>query len=101
MGRLPAVAALMGILAAPLPLHAEGGPVGAIRGTVTDHDTGAPLARARVAVLELPLGGFSADDGTFLIEHVPPGAYMLALTHEGYERRILTEVAVTGGRITE
>lgn len=98
---LPSVAALMGILAAPLPLHAQGGPAGAIRGTVTDHDTGVPVARARVAVLELPLGGVSADDGTFLIEHVPPGSYMLVLTHEGYERRILTEVAVTGGRITE
>jgi TonB-dependent receptor len=99
---LPAlVAALLGIVAAPLPLRAQGGPVGAIRGTVTDHDTGAPLARARVSVMELPLGGFTGDDGAFLIEHVPPGSYMLALTHEGYERRILTEVAVTTGRITE
>ncbi|HXU10352.1 MAG TPA: TonB-dependent receptor, partial [Candidatus Binatia bacterium] len=51
--------------------------------------------------MELPLGGFTGDDGTFLIEHVPPGSYMLALTHEGYERRILAEVAVTTGRITE
>ena len=99
MRRSLLAAALLGIVAAPL--HAQGGPVGAIRGTVTDHDTGAPLARARVSVMELPLGGFTGDDGTFLIEHVPPGSYMLALTHEGYERRILAEVAVTTGRITE
>ena len=99
MRRSLLAAVLLGIVAAPL--HAQGGPVGAIRGTVTDHDTGAPLARARVSVMELPLGGFTGDDGTFLIEHVPPGSYMLALTHEGYERRILAEVAVTTGRITE
>jgi len=87
--------------AAPVCARAEGGPAGAIRGSATDHDTGAPLPRVRVMLLELPLGGVSDEDGTFLIEHVPPGSYTLALSREGYERRMLAAVSVSGGRMTE
>src|SRR5262245_32944546 len=81
--------------------RAEGGPSGAIRGTVTDRDGGAPLPRVRVAVLEIPLGAVSDDDGNFLIEHVPPGSYTLSLSRDGYEKGLLTGIAVSGGRLTE
>src|SRR5262245_20252952 len=97
----PAVTMLLLIVSIHSPLLAEGGPVGAIRGTVTDHDSGAPLAQVRVSVLELPLGAISGADGTFLIEHVLPGSYTLALSRDGYDRSLLTNVAVSGGRMSE
>jgi TonB-dependent receptor len=76
-------------------------PAGAIRGTVVDADFQSPLAEARVSVVQLAQGTLSSDDGTFLLQGLPPGTYTLVVYKDGYERQIIPDVAVGVGRMTD
>jgi iron complex outermembrane receptor protein len=61
-----------------------GQPMGRIEGTVTDAETGEPLAGANVQVSKTLLGAAADERGRFIIRRVPPGMYMLNVTFIGY-----------------
>lgn len=67
---------------------------GTIRGTVTDPETGAPVAGATVLVLGTDLGALSEVDGTYVIEGVPPGAYQVqVLVYDQPAQTVAVDVA--------
>src|SRR5258708_34419121 len=64
-----------------------------IRGKVVSVDRGGPLARVQVAVLveaqrEALAMGITVKDGSFVIQGLAPGHYILRLTPVGY--RLIT-----------
>jgi len=72
---------------------------GSIAGTVTDADSGEPIAGARV-MARLPDDhhffriAFSGDDGTYLIEELIPGEYNLECDKGGYQQADYPEPVV-------
>ena len=74
-------------------------PAGAISGSVTN-EVGGTLSYAHVALPEINRGSITKRDGTFLIENLPDGDYLLVVSHVGYqpsEKR----VTVIAGQRTE
>ncbi len=53
------------------------------QGKIVDN-TGAPLVGAHVQLLELKVGDFTAEDGSFLLEKVPFGNYTMQVSYIGY-----------------
>lgn len=99
--RAVAVILLLVILAAVPALSQEKPAGGVLRGTVYDKDFGVPLGRVRVTVVETGYSTFTNQDGVFLLEGLPPGAYTLTFTKEGFDRALATGVSVTVGRMTD
>ena len=90
------VAALLAFAAAPAWGQAT------VAGTVTDADTGAPLAGAAVQVFSEggvePVAGRSTDaDGAFLIDRLAAGAYTLNVQFVGYGAQALDFEVAEGG----
>jgi len=85
------------------PLRAQSVPTlsGAIRGTVSDADFDTALPRARVTIVEAFLTTLTDDSGHFVFERVPPGAYSLSITRDGYQRTVVTDVLVAPGALAE
>lgn len=83
--------ALGTIVGSATPGAAQGGTT--LSGTVTQGDTGLPMAGALVVIDELRLETRTAEDGTYRFEKVPPGAYHVGVRAEGYTTR-RTEVRV-------
>ena len=61
----------------------------AVRGTVVDKETGAPLAYATLSVVDslyqITAVGTSQEDGSFHLEKIPYGRYNLVATFIGYK----------------
>ncbi len=89
------------ILLPSIAAHAQTVGIGAVRGTVWDHDLDVPLSGARVSIAGTNLVAVSNQDGAFLLERVPAGMHTVVVSKDGYERQVLSAVAVTGGQITE
>jgi hypothetical protein len=71
---------------------------GTLSGTVTDDDTGDPIAGALVEI-----GGQSdttAADGTYSIASVPVGTYDVTASKAGYTSSTVNDVAITDGNTT-
>ncbi len=62
---------------------------GRIRGTITDSTTGQPLAYTNVLLQGTQLGGVTNSEGFYHIAAVPPGNYVLVISHLGYETRVV------------
>lgn len=95
---------LLGLLlaAGSVPLsQAQGQATGGIRGTVLDRELGSPLPGVRVWVVGTSLAALTSAQGTFLLPQVPIGAYSVSFTKAGYDRQLLTAVAVSEGRLTD
>jgi outer membrane receptor protein involved in Fe transport len=75
--------------------------LGGIRGSVRDKDFGTPLAGVRVLVAGLPLGSVTQADGTFLLDRVPVGRYLLSFSRDGYERATVSDVTVLAGQLAD
>ena len=78
---------------------------GIIRGTVTDHATGEPIAAVNIFVLEpdgtiTNRGAFSNADGEYVIINVPEGRYLLRATMLHYKTMEVQELLVTAGETT-
>ena len=58
-----------------------------------------PWMKTWIGVVEHPFHAVSAEDGTFVIEGLPPGTYTLAVWHEAYDEREI-EVTVASGEAT-
>ena len=54
---------------------------GIISGTLTDIQTGTPLASANISVLDTRIGTVSNQDGKFEIANVPFGQYVLEVSY--------------------
>ncbi|MBS1260979.1 MAG: hypothetical protein MAG453_00296 [Calditrichaeota bacterium] len=65
-----------------------------LRGVVSDAETGRPLTGANVVIEGARLGAATDLDGAYLIFNVEPGAYRVAVTMLGYERRTVSDVNV-------
>jgi hypothetical protein len=86
------------------------GPKGSIIGTVTDRDTGAPVAGVAAGVgglatdpsFETYLAGTSDADGRYAITRVPPGTYSKVgfRSPAGYDRATLPATVVAGQAAT-
>lgn len=72
---------------------------GAVAGTVTSAETGAPLPSVNVALEGTERGTATDADGQFEIAQVPPGTYTLRASFVGYETAARS-VAVRAGETT-
>jgi hypothetical protein len=67
---------------------------GKIRGTVKDADSGNPLPYADVIIQGTQMGTAVDENGRFFILGVPPGLYMVEVSHMGYQTKIVRDVFV-------
>ena len=74
---------------------------GSIRGIVYDSDFDAPLAAAKVSLVETDETVTTTEEGNFLFSQVPPGTCTLVFSKEGYTRQVKADVVVSPGQITE
>ncbi len=70
----------------------------ALRGRVTD-STGAPLAEARVIILEASRSTRTDADGRYLLSSVPDGTYGVSFSAIGYRPRVI-RVTIRGQDVT-
>src|SRR5438874_10902557 len=75
---------------------------GEIRGTVVDAENKAAIASASVAVRRqsdstLVAGAIVRPDGSFRIEGLRPGAYILRVTMIGYKTQVTPALTITAG----
>lgn len=74
---------------------------GTLRGSVWDSDFDVPVAGATVLIVETAQGTLSSDQGSYVIENVPPGTYTVSFTKDGYGRQVRAGVVITGGQLTD
>ncbi len=92
------------VLALSLPVFGQG-TTGTIRGTVSDADTGQPIAAVNLVLLNSDgsitrYGSFSGADGSYTTINVPPGRYNLRAAMLGYKTYEVTGLLVTVGVTT-
>jgi iron complex outermembrane receptor protein len=92
-----AVAALVVVLAAPLPAQE---PTGSITGQVTDALTQQPLSGVTVRIEGTRREASTRNDGGFVLTGVAPGSYRLRATRIGYAP-LSQDVTVTAGAVVE
>ena len=73
---------------------------GVIKGRVLNHETQAPLAGVSVSVAGTNLNGRSGSDGSYVIEGLPLGYFVLAFERDGFYPETRSDVIVRSGRIT-
>jgi hypothetical protein len=100
--RILIVAVLTLIVA--IPVHGQG-TTGTIAGKVTDQKTGEAIAGARVLLYRpgssrVLVGSFTARDGSYRIENVPPGRFSLTATVDSHVPVRVEDVLVTVGLTT-
>lgn len=73
--------------------------LGAVHGTVVDA-SGAPVSRAQIALSQenrpSQIEAKSNDSGSFTIEHVPPGAFLLVITAPGLAPQTVSGTVAAG-----
>jgi hypothetical protein len=70
---------------------------GLLVGDVVARETGAPLAHAMVSITSAGRQTFTSDGGTFGFREVPPGRWMLHVTHLGFAPAdLVVEVPASG-----
>ncbi len=88
-------------IASARPAESQDLGAGALRGSVYDKDFSVPIAQARVVILEAGLATVTGTDGNFLFQRVPAGSYTIAISKDGFERLIQTDVVVVPGQIAD
>src|SRR5690606_1019472 len=76
---------------------------GTVSGRLTDAETGAPLAGARVEAVtgaRVVASAFSGTDGAYRLTNVPAGTYVLVVTLLGYETQRIEGIRVIAGETT-
>ena len=68
--------------------------VGKITGTVTNQETGKPLAGVNITVVGSDIGAATDQKGRYFVRSVPPGKYQLTASHIGFKTVLVKEVAV-------
>lgn len=85
---------------AGVPGRAGAQGTGTVTGTVTDAETGEPVAYASVVPYGTTLGAMTMSDGSFTIRGVPAGKYELRVLMMGYARSQKAGVEVQPGATT-
>ncbi|MCB0844970.1 MAG: carboxypeptidase-like regulatory domain-containing protein, partial [Bacteroidetes bacterium] len=70
---------------------------GRLTGTVTDAETGEALAGATITIIGTYSGGFSNEDGSFLIKDIKPGDYSVKFSYIGYAEKIYNGITIPEG----
>ncbi len=73
---------------------------GAISGSVTSSETGAPLPGANVLISGSVLGASTNSDGKFNISSISPGSYMITVLYVGYQEAKQTVTVTQGQTVT-
>ena len=73
---------------------------GTVTGQVTDGQSGGSVAAVQVYISSLDLGGLTQQNGRYLLQNVPPGAYTLTVARIGY-RTVEAQITVGGGQTVE
>jgi hypothetical protein len=75
----------------------------ALRGTVSDAQSGSPLPGVYVIAIDTdPVMGVTTDiDGNFRLENVPVGRHTVQITLMGYEPQILSNLLLSSGKDLE
>ncbi|MDZ7343937.1 MAG: TonB-dependent receptor [candidate division KSB1 bacterium] len=75
----------------------------ALRGKITDAQTGEPLPRANVVVTGTNFTGGAAsnNDGFFEVRNLAAGVYSVSVSFMGYEKQTLERVALNAGESRE
>jgi iron complex outermembrane receptor protein len=70
-----------------------------ITGNITDSETGESLPGVNVIVPELSKGTYSGNDGTYRIENLPVGNFIIRFSYVGYQT-VVKKVKLTGNPVT-
>jgi TonB-linked SusC/RagA family outer membrane protein len=89
--------ALVATAVAPATGLAQRG--GAVRGKVTEEETGAPIPSAQVTIDGTRLGALTGNDGTYRIAGVPAGSHMVRVARIGYAPQTRTVQVAEGGEL--
>lgn len=73
---------------------------GQITGKVLDEKSGEPLIGASVLIEGTTIGASCDLDGNYIIRDVPAGVHTLVVSSVGYQKRVVTGIAVASGRPT-
>ena len=84
-------------MASEMPPAAD---TGAVRGFVVDSGSGMPLAAARVRIAQVHREELTHEDGSFRLDRVPAGRYVLTVHRIGYAV-VSQSILVEGDRATE
>lgn len=82
-----------------LPTEAQGQAPGVIRGTVTQAETGEPIAGAQIEVVGTQRGTISGADGTFMIPGIPAGRREVRVSYLGFGSVTRTADLQAGGTV--
>lgn len=73
------------------------GSFGTISGKVYDKQSGKPLVGANVLIRNSTNGTSTDESGRFLLTHLPSGTYTLEIHYIGYQKYIISDIAVQAG----
>ncbi|HSA56451.1 MAG TPA: TonB-dependent receptor [Gemmatimonadaceae bacterium] len=72
---------------------------GGVTGTVTDEESGVPIAGVTVLLTDLDRWSLSTEQGRYLLRGVPPGPQHLTIRRIGYASRTLHALVPPGGAV--
>ena len=75
-------------------------PVGILKGSISDRNTGEPLPGATVLLVGTAIGAATDREGHYQIKEVPAGTYNLEIRLVGFEAVRLTDIVISPGRST-
>ena len=73
----------------------------ALKGVMTDKDTGGPLPFGNVIITGTKFGAMTSEDGTYFIPNIPIGVYQVQATYMGYVARTIEQVRIEPERVNE
>ncbi len=72
---------------------------GIVIGSMSAEDTGNPLFGGNILVVGTALGALSRDNGSFIIDRVPPGTYQIEFSFLGYKTTRMSVTVTAGERV--
>ncbi|MDZ7261357.1 MAG: TonB-dependent receptor [candidate division KSB1 bacterium] len=72
-----------------------------LKGKVIDKISRQPLPNSNITIIGTNYGGAAADNGWFVIEHLPPGTYSVKASRIDYHPQVLTNIQLKAGQQKE
>ncbi len=70
------------------------GTTGILEGAVRDKRTGEPIPGVNISLPEIQTGASTASDGSFSIQNIRAGRYLVRFTHVGHQTYVLQNVTI-------